>query len=154
MRLLIELPLTIALFTLAVKYGWPYTVVFVLGYILAFNFKLPYLSRRAQISTRFLVFLGVFLAFTMTASMIISRFFFSENSQAWIEAGKITAFLLVPPALKVLWAAVASLALIALIAAVILIPLGLMAGQQTYNQCEQHSSMRVRPPRYIFNFFD
>ena len=36
MRLLIELPLTIALFTLAVKYGWPYTVVFVLGYILAF----------------------------------------------------------------------------------------------------------------------
>ena len=55
MRLLIELPLTIALFTLAVKAGWPYTVVFVLGYILAFNFKLTYLSRRAQVSTRFLV---------------------------------------------------------------------------------------------------
>ena len=58
MRLLIELPLTIAFFTLAVKYGWPYTIIFVLGYILAFNFKLPYLSRRAQVSTRFLVFLG------------------------------------------------------------------------------------------------
>jgi hypothetical protein len=137
MRLLIELPLTIALFTLAVKYGWPYTVVFVLGYILAFNFKLPYLSRRAQISTRFLVFLGVFLAFAMTASMIIGRFFFSENSKTWIEAGKITTFLLVPPALKVLWTAVAGLALIALIAAANLIPYELIARQQMHNQYEQ-----------------
>ena len=107
MRLLIELPLTIAFFTLAVKYGWPYTVVFVLGYILAFNFKLTYLSRRAQVSTRFLVFPGVFLAFAMAASAFIGRYFFSKDGQAGIETSKIATFLLVTPAFKLLWAAVA-----------------------------------------------
>ena len=138
MRLLIELPLTIALFTLAVKAGWPYTVVFVLGYILAFNFKLPYLSKRAQVSTRFLVFMAIFLAFAMTASMIVGRFFFSPNGQTWIEAGRISTFLLVTPALKVLWAAVIGFGLIALLAAVILISYGMVAGQQMYSQYEQY----------------
>ena len=138
MRLLIELPLTIALFTLAVKYGWPYTVVFVLGYILAFNFKLPYLSRRAQISTRFLVFLGIFLAFAMTASMIIGRFFFSENGQAWIEASRIWTFLLVTPALKVLWATVIGFGLTAIVAMLILLPYGYSVAQNIYSQYEQY----------------
>ena len=138
MRLLIELPLTIALFTLAVKSGWPYTVVFVLGYILAFNFKLPYLSRRAQISTRFLVFLGIFLAFAMTASMIIGRFFFSENSKAWIEASRIWTFLLVTPALKVLWATVIGFGLTAIVAMLILLPYGYSVAQNIYSQYEQY----------------
>ena len=151
MRLLIELPLTIALFTLAVKSGWPYTVVFVLGYILAFNFKLPYLSRRAQISTRFLVFLGIFLAFAMTASMIIGRFFFSPNGQAWIEASRIWVFLLVTPALKVLWAAVIGFGLIALLAAVILIPYGQVAGQQMYSQYEQYKGHEGEAARTAIN---
>ena len=151
MRLLIELPLTIALFTLAVKYGWPYTVVFVLGYILAFNFKLTYLSRRAQVSTRFLVFLGIFLAFAMTASMIIGRFFFSQNGQAWIEASRIWNFLLVTPALKVLWAAVIGFGLIALLAAVILIPYGQVAGQQMYSQYEQYKGHEGEAARTAIN---
>ena len=146
MRLLIELPLTIALFTLAVKYGWPYTVVFVLGYILAFNFKLPYLSRRAQVSTRFLVFLGVFLAFAMTASMIIGRFFFSENSKTWIEASRIWTFLLVTPALKVLWAAVIGFGLIAVLAAVILIPMGWWPASRCTASTNSTKGTRVRLP--------
>jgi regulator of protease activity HflC (stomatin/prohibitin superfamily) len=151
MRLLIELPLTIAFFTLAVKYGWPYTVVFVLGYILAFNFKLTYLSRRARISTRFLVFLGVFLAFAMTTSMIIGRFFFSPNNQAWIEAHRIWNFLLVTPALKILWAAVMGFGLIALLAAVILIPYGQVAGQQMYSQYEQYKGHEGEAARAAIN---
>jgi regulator of protease activity HflC (stomatin/prohibitin superfamily) len=151
MRLLIELPLTIALFTLAVKYGWPYTVVFVLGYILAFNFKLPYLSRRAQVSTRFLVFLGIFLAFAMTASMIIGRFFFSPSNQTWVEAHRIWNFLLVTPSLKVLWAAVIGFGLIALIAAVILIPYGQVAGQQMYSQYEQYKGHEGEAARTAIN---
>ncbi len=138
MRILIELPLTIALFTLAVKYGWPYTVIFVLGYILAFAFKLPYLSKRTQVSTRFLIFLAIFLAFALTASAIITRFLFSENGQAWIAAGRIKTFLLVTPALKVSWAAIAGFGLTALGAAIILIPYGMVAGQQMYSQYEQY----------------
>ena len=151
MRLLIELPLTIAFFTLAVKYGWPYTLVFVLGYILAFNFKLPYLSRRVQVSTRFLVFLGVFLAFAMTASMIIGRFFFAPNNQTWIEAHRILNFLLVTPALKILWAAVIGFGLIALMAAVILIPYGQVAGQQMYSQYEQYKGHEGEAARTAIN---
>jgi regulator of protease activity HflC (stomatin/prohibitin superfamily) len=151
MRLLIELPLTIAFFTLAVKYGWPYTVVFMLGYILAFNFKLTYLSRRAQVSTRFLVFLGIFLTFAMTASALIGRFFFSPNGQAWIEASRIWTFLLVTPALKVLWAAVIGFGLIALIAAVILIPYGQVAGQQMYSQYEQYKGNEGEAARTAIN---
>ena len=152
MRLLIELPLTIALFTLAVKYGWPYTIVFVLGYILAFDFKLTYLSRRAQVSTRFLVFLGVFLAFAMTASTLIGRFFFSPNGQAWIEDQQDTGtFLLVTPALKVLWATVIGFGLIALIAAVILIPYGQVAGQQMYSQYEQYKGHEGEAARTAIN---
>ena len=74
MRLLIELPLTIAFFTLAVKYGWPYTIVFVLGYILAFNFKLPFLSRRIRVGPRFLtVFLTAGLSMRKLISVILSR---------------------------------------------------------------------------------
>ena len=74
MRLLIELPLTIALFTLAVKYGWPYTVVFVLGYILAFNFKLTFISRRIRVRPRFLtVFLTVGLSMRKLVGVILSR---------------------------------------------------------------------------------
>jgi regulator of protease activity HflC (stomatin/prohibitin superfamily) len=138
MRLLIELPLTIALFTLAVKYGWPYTVVFVLGYILAFAIKLPYLSKRVQVSTRFLVFLGVFLAFAMTTSAIIGRFFFSANGHAWIEAGRIRTFLLVTPALKALWAAVLGFGLIAVVAALILLPYGYSVAQNIYSQYEEY----------------
>jgi regulator of protease activity HflC (stomatin/prohibitin superfamily) len=138
MRLLIELPLTIAFFTLAVKYGWPYTIIFVLGYILAFALRLTYLSRRTQVSTRFLVFLGIFLAFAMTASMIIGRFFFSANGQAWIEASRIWTFLLVTPALKVLWAAVIGFGLTAIVAMLILLPYGYSVAQNIYSQYEQY----------------
>jgi regulator of protease activity HflC (stomatin/prohibitin superfamily) len=138
MRILIELPLTIAFFTLAVKYGWPYTVVFVLGYILAFAIKLPFLSKRVQVSTRFLIFLGIFLAFAMTTSMIIGRFFFSENGQTWIEASRIWTFLLVTPALKVLWAAVIGFGLIAVVATLILLPYGYSVAQNIYSQYEQY----------------
>jgi hypothetical protein len=74
MRLLIELPLTIALFTLAIKYGWPYTVVFVLGYILAFNFKLPFISRRIRVRPRFLtLFLTIGLSMRKLVGVILSR---------------------------------------------------------------------------------
>ena len=76
MRLLIELPLTIALFTLAIKYGWPYTIIFVLGYILAFALKLTYLSRRSQVSTRFLIVLGIYLTFALTLSTTHRAFLF------------------------------------------------------------------------------
>jgi regulator of protease activity HflC (stomatin/prohibitin superfamily) len=151
MRLLIELPLTIALFTLAVKAGWPYTVVFVLSYILAFNFKLTYLSRRTQVSTRFLVFIGVFLAFSMTASALIGRFFFLPNNQAWIETHRLWNFLLVTPALKMLWAAVMGFGLIALLAAVILIPYGQVAGQQMYSQYEQYKGHEGEAARAAIN---
>jgi len=151
MRLLIELPLTIALFTLAVKAGWPYTVVFVLGYILAFNFKLPFLSKRTQVSTRFLISLAIFLAFAMTAAALIGRFFFSKEGQSWIEAGKITSFLLVTPALKVLWAAVMGFGLTALVAAVFLIPYGMAAGQQMYSQYEQYKGHEGEAARTAIN---
>ena len=74
MRLLIELPLTIAFFTLAVKYGWPYTVVFVLGYILAFNFKLHFISRRIRVRPRFLtLFLTMGLSMRKLVGVILSR---------------------------------------------------------------------------------
>ena len=151
MRLLIELPLTIALFTLAVKYGWPYTIIFVLGYILAFNFKLPYLSNRVQVSTRFLICLAFFLAFAITASTLIGRYFFSAGGRAWIEAGGIRSFLLVTPGLKVLWATVIGFGLIALIAAVILVPYGQVAGQQMYSQYEQYKGHEGEAARTAIN---
>jgi hypothetical protein len=69
MRLLIELPLTIALFTLAVKAGWPYTLVFVLGYILAPG---------VQVTSRFLIVLAIFLTFVLTALAVSDRFLFSR----------------------------------------------------------------------------
>ena len=103
-----------------------------------FNFKLTYLSRRTQISTRFLVFLAIFLAFAMTASALIGRFFVSKDGQAWIETGKIATFLLVTPAFKLLWAAVAGSGLTAIIGERILIPCGTVAGQQTYKQYSRH----------------
>jgi regulator of protease activity HflC (stomatin/prohibitin superfamily) len=135
----------------AVGLGWPWTVVCVIGYILAFALKLTYLSRRAQVSTRFLVFLGVFLAFAMTASMIIGRFFFSPSNQTWIEAHRVWNFLLVTPALKILWAAVMGFGLIALLAAVILIPYGQVAGQQMYSQYEQYKGHEGEAARAAIN---
>jgi regulator of protease activity HflC (stomatin/prohibitin superfamily) len=123
----------------------------VLGYILAFNFKLTYLSRRAQISTRFLVFLGVFLAFAMTTSALIGRFFFLPSNQTWIEAHRIWNFLLMTPALKILWAAVIGFGLIALLATVILIPYGQVAGQQMYSQYEQYKGHEGEAARAAIN---
>ena len=151
MRLLIELPLTIALFTLAVKYGWPYTIIFVLGYILAFSFKLPYLSKRVLVSTRFLVALAIFLAFAITASTLIGRFFFSVDGRAWIEAAGIRNFLLVTPGLKVLWATLIGFGLTAAGAAAILIPYGQVAGQQMYSQYEQYKGHEAEAARTAIN---
>ena len=118
-----------------VKYGWPYTLVFVLGYILAFNFKLTYLSRRAQVSTRFL---GVFLAFAMTASPAHRPLLFREGRPDGSRPARDTTFLLVTPAFKVLWAAVAGSGLVAIIGVGILILYGTVAGQQTYKQYSRH----------------
>jgi regulator of protease activity HflC (stomatin/prohibitin superfamily) len=151
MRLLIELPLTIALFTLAVKYGWPYTIIFVLGYILAFALKLTYLSRRTQVSTRFLIALGIYLTFALTLSTLIGRFFFLESGQGWIEGSKILTFLLVTPGLKVLWATVIGFGLIALIATVFLVPYGMVAGQQMYSQYEQYKGHETEAARAAIN---
>ena len=74
MRLLIELPLTIAFFTLAVKYGWPYTVIFVLGYILA---------TRVQVSSCFPIALTILLTFMLTALAISDRFLFWQPASLW-----------------------------------------------------------------------
>ena len=151
MRILIELPLTIALFTLAVKTAGRIQS----SSCSAISWRLPSncrsYPRRIQVSTRFLVFLGIFLAFAMTASMIIGRFFFSANGLAWIAEHSITTFLLVTPALKVLWAAIIGFGLIALIAAVILIPYGQVAGQQMYSQYEQYKGHEGEAARTAIN---
>ena len=138
LRVLIEIVVLTGVVCCAVRFGWPWTVVFVIGYILAFAFKLPFLSRRTQVSTRFLVFLAIFLAFAMTASAIIGRFFFSENGQAWIEANRIRTFFLVTPALKMLWAAIVGFGLITIVATVILLPYGHAVAQNIYSQYEQY----------------
>lgn len=147
MRILIELFLTILFFTIVLKFGWPWTVVFVLVYILAFDFKLPYLAKRIRLSTRFLVFLTITLPIWLTSSWIIGRILFSPQTQAWIASSRFWTFVLTPDVLKMFWAAAGGFVVTALLALLVLAPYGLVAGPNMYSQYEQYKGHELDAAR-------
>lgn len=57
MRKLIEIVLTLLAAFLSVKLGWIGTILFVLGYLVAFSFKWPFLAKRTAVTRGVMGFL-------------------------------------------------------------------------------------------------
>jgi len=138
MRILFELIITVLLAFFTIKLGWPWPIVFVLVYLLAFDLKLPFLSRRTQISSRFLGFLAVFLIGSLLTGWVIREALAMEEIAAGIVANRYLAFILADDRLKLFWAAVGAVIVPTIAAASFLLPYGYIASQSMYGQYEQY----------------
>ena len=139
MRILIELLITIVLAFFTIKLGWPWPVVFVVGYLLAFDRKLPFLSRRTQVRTRFLRFLAVYLSVGLASIWLISWISSLAEIQAEVIApNRLLVFFFGTDALRVFWSIVGGLVVPTLLSAWILLPYGYVAAQSMYSQYENY----------------
>ena len=134
MRILIELLITVVLAFFTIKLGWPWPVVFVVGYLLAFDRKLPFLSRRTQVRTRFLRFLAVYLSVGLASIWLISWISSLAEIQAEVIApNRLLVFFFGTDALRVFWSIVGGLVVPTLLSAWILLPYGYVAAQSVFD---------------------
>ncbi len=139
MRLIVESLLTLAVLFLATKYGWPWPIFFIIGYIIAFGLRLPMLSRFFQVNSRFLVFLAVFLVVALFATWGISDILSIESVQREvIEPVRLLNTFFGSNDLKSLWSLVGGLAIAAGLTVITLIPYSYIAASSMYSQYEQY----------------
>jgi regulator of protease activity HflC (stomatin/prohibitin superfamily) len=145
MRILAEGLFTLSLAFLSVRLGWPWPIVFVIGYLFAFGMKWLFLSRRVAISTRFVCFLLIFTTIGLFAGWAISEFLFLEKTQIEVIArSKLLDFFLGTEPSKVFWSVIGGIAVPTLFSALALLPYGYMAAQAMYGQYEQYKGHKLQ----------
>ena len=148
MRAILELIVTLALGFLAVKYVWPWPIFFVIVYLIAFSLGLPMLSRFMQVNSRFLMFLGVFLAVALFVAWGISDILFLESVQREIiEPVSILKSLVGSHDLKMLWSLVGGLIVAIGLTVIALVPYGNIAASSMYSQYEQYKGHEAEAAR-------
>ncbi len=138
MRTLIEIVLTLAFAFLAVKLGWMGAILFVVLYLVAFSFKLPFLSRRVQVTPRFIFLLAVFLTFALLMRWVIGTLLAGLAPQGEAGANTVLGFLFGSPSLILFWSLIGGILVAVLVAVVLLLPYGLVAGPGLYSQYENY----------------
>lgn len=138
MRTLIEILLTLLAAFLAVKLGWIGTILFVLGYLVAFSFKWPFLAKRVKVTPQFIAFLGVFLTVALVLRWLFGLVLTSLAPQGEAATRGVLGFLLGSSGLVAFWSIVAAFGATALLTAVFLVPYGRLAGASMYSQYDNY----------------
>ena len=139
MRFIIEIIITFAVLFGLLKLGWPWPILAIPAYLLAFALKLPFLSRRTKVTSRFLVVLLVFLAVAASLSWLVAEALFQPEVQdGMIAKSWLLSFLWSNNTLKLLWSVIIGLLIPALLAMIALIPYGYTVGQNMYSQYENY----------------
>lgn len=138
MRMLVEILLTLALAFLGVKLGWIGAILFVVLYLVAFSFKLSFLSNRVQMTPRFIFFLALFLTFALFMGFIISLLLADYVPENGDWSNNVLKFLLGEPTLIQFWSLIGGLLVAAITAAILLLPYGLVARSSLYSQYENY----------------
>ncbi len=139
MRFIIEIILTFAALFGLLKLGWPWPILAIPAYLLAFAFRLPFLSRRTKVTSRFLVVLLVLLTVAAFLSWLVAEALFQPEVQdGMIAKSWLLSFLLSNNTLKIFWSEIIGLLIPALVAVIFLVPYGSTVGQNMYSQYENY----------------
>lgn len=139
MRLALELIVTAVLVFVLLRLGWPWPILAMPLYLVAFSLGLPSLSRNAKVRSRPITLLVIFLTSAIFISWIIAEILFRPEVQAGIiDNSRFLRFLLSNNSLKIFWSAVIGLIVPSVLAAIVLVPYGLTVGQNMYSQYEQY----------------
>ncbi len=138
MRTLIEIILTILAAFLAVKLGWIGAILFVLVYLVAFSFKLPFLAKRSKVTPQFIAFLAIFITVALVLRWVIGLILSSLVPQGEAAARGIAGFFLGSSSLVAFWSIVGGFAATAVLAVLVLLPYGRFAGYNLYSQYDNY----------------
>lgn len=138
MALLLEIVLTLILIIAAIKLGWLGTILFVLLYIIAFGFKLPFLARRSKLTPQFLAFVAVFITSALVIRWGIASGLSDPTLQDQIASSSILRFFFGSDSMVAFWSFLGGILGSALLAALVLAPYGHLAGFNMYSQHENY----------------
>jgi regulator of protease activity HflC (stomatin/prohibitin superfamily) len=139
MRFVVELVFAVFLLFALLRLDWPWPILAVPTYLLGFGLGIPPFSRRIMVRARFLAFLVTFLTSTAFLTWLIAeilfRPFFAEDIIAW---NPLLRFLMHNSSLKIFWSALIGLLAPTVVVACLLVPYGLVVGQNMFGHYEQY----------------
>jgi regulator of protease activity HflC (stomatin/prohibitin superfamily) len=139
MRLVIESFLAVVLLFVLLWLGWPWPILAVPTYLLAFGLGIPPFSRRIGVSPRFIVFLTIFLISATFLSWLIAEvLFLPEIQKDFISTSPVLGFLLHNSSLKIFWSGAIGLIVPLVLVVLLVLPYGLTVGENMYSQYEQY----------------